>query len=147
MGGTIGLLDAPGSPEGRADQRYLPLAALRLQRPPRMLCEVDVGGVVLENDIVDVKPAASDNLMPVSAMRATSHLASSSSTLQSCCMRLMFSSGMGLRLLLSSRSGRYTREKAFRQSRPCSWMHRLMMERIVEKLRFTELVVSPLARR
>ena len=55
MGGTIGLLDAPGSPEGRANQRYLPLASLRLQRPPRMLCEVDVGGVVFENDIVDVK--------------------------------------------------------------------------------------------
>ena len=54
-GRTIDLLDTLGSPEGRANQRYLPLAALRLQRPPWVLCEVDVGGVVFEDDIVDVK--------------------------------------------------------------------------------------------
>ena len=55
MGRTIDLLDASGSPKDRPNQRYLPLAALRLQRPPRVRCEVDVGGVVFKDDIVDVK--------------------------------------------------------------------------------------------
>ena len=103
----LALLKALGSPERRADQRYLPLASLRLQSPPRVLFKVDVGGVIFEDDTVDQK--TSSFTQPhgcVGYEGDKSHLASSFSPLQSCYMRLMFSTDISLRLLLSSRSGR-----------------------------------------
>ena len=55
MGSTICFLDAFSSPEGRANQRYLPLTSLRLQSPPRLWFKVDVGCVVFQDDVVNMK--------------------------------------------------------------------------------------------
>ena len=112
-----------------------------------MLCEVDVGSVVFQDDIVDSK--TSSLRQPHARVGDESDKPSGLNVLHST-VSLYAPDDLkryGLASLVVLKVRQIDTEKALRQSRPCSCMHRLMMERMVEKLHFTEFVVNPLPRR
>ena len=74
-------------------------------------------------------PTASPKRIPVSLRREINHLKSSSIVMQVCCISLITSTGIGLRVVSLNPSGMKVPKKPLVPSNPCSLIARLMIDR------------------